>query len=219
MNLRRLFHERRKEDWKSSYPEADTVIGLGQTIQILQIGVPNGLSPTETRSHFGGWAIVSSPLVLSHDVNNYTIMDTIQNTTSNRVILQVNQAYFGDSGRVYSAANETIIFEQGKYEAVVPIYQFLSKPLSNNTVAVLLMNSGDNERVLESSFVDIPGFVHQSRDTYRIMIVMFVIQETQKCRIVPEFFSDNCSKSRRKISSCNLKKEKCRSDCSISLCK
>ena len=29
MNLRRLFHERRKEDWKSSYPEADTVIRLG----------------------------------------------------------------------------------------------------------------------------------------------------------------------------------------------
>ena len=44
---------------------------------MLQIGVPNELSPTETRSHLGGWAIVSSPLVLSHDVNNYTIMDAI----------------------------------------------------------------------------------------------------------------------------------------------
>ena len=34
-----------------------------------------GLTLAETRAHFGGWAIVSSPLTLSHDVNNHTIMD------------------------------------------------------------------------------------------------------------------------------------------------
>jgi hypothetical protein len=37
-----------------------------------------GLSPAETRSHFGAWSIVSSPLTLSHDVNNDTIMDAVQ---------------------------------------------------------------------------------------------------------------------------------------------
>lgn len=36
-----------------------------------------GLSPEETRSHFGGWSIVSSPLTLSHDVNNDTTMDAV----------------------------------------------------------------------------------------------------------------------------------------------
>ena len=29
-----------------------------------------GLTDEETRSHFGAWAIVSSPLTLSHDVND-----------------------------------------------------------------------------------------------------------------------------------------------------
>lgn len=40
---------------------------------MLEAGVENGqqsLTLDETRSHFGAWAIVSSPLVLSHDVNN-----------------------------------------------------------------------------------------------------------------------------------------------------
>ena len=40
---------------------------------MLEVGVSDGSSSLtlgETRSHFGGWAILSSPLVLSHDVND-----------------------------------------------------------------------------------------------------------------------------------------------------
>ena len=40
---------------------------------MLEVGVTSGsssLTLSEARSHFGAWAIVSSPLVLSHDVNN-----------------------------------------------------------------------------------------------------------------------------------------------------
>ena len=33
-----------------------------------------GLSASEAATHFAAWAIVSSPLILSHDVNNATIM-------------------------------------------------------------------------------------------------------------------------------------------------
>lgn len=36
-----------------------------------------GLSPAETRAHFAAWAIVSSPLTLSHDVNDPTITNKI----------------------------------------------------------------------------------------------------------------------------------------------
>ena len=36
-----------------------------------------GLSREEMRTHYAAWAIVSSPLILSHDINNETIMDTI----------------------------------------------------------------------------------------------------------------------------------------------
>lgn len=36
-----------------------------------------GLSPAETRAHFAAWAIVSSPLTLSHDVNDPIITNKI----------------------------------------------------------------------------------------------------------------------------------------------
>jgi hypothetical protein len=56
----------------SSYP------GCWAYADLLQVGVRNGLKVYETRSHFDGWAIVSSPLILSHDVNNDTpVMETI----------------------------------------------------------------------------------------------------------------------------------------------
>jgi len=55
---------------------------------MLQVGCAHGpggkddpgLSMAETRTHFGAWAIVSSPLTLSHDVNNDTVSDAIRAT-------------------------------------------------------------------------------------------------------------------------------------------
>ena len=51
----------------------------------------SGLTIAETRAHFGAWAIVSSPLTLSHDPNNQTIMDAIWPIMSNKEVLAVNQ--------------------------------------------------------------------------------------------------------------------------------
>ena len=51
----------------------------------------SGLTIAETRAHFGAWAIVSSPLTLSHDPNNQTIMDAIWPIISNKEVLAVNQ--------------------------------------------------------------------------------------------------------------------------------
>lgn len=135
----------------SSYP------GCWAYADMLQVGVPNGLSVAETRSHFGGWAIVSSPLTLSHDVNDDSIMDRIWDIISNREVLEVNQAYFGDSGGVFRAANETIILEHGKYKTEVPIYQYLSKPVGVNKVAVLLLNSDGSKQSLNVTLSEIPG--------------------------------------------------------------
>jgi len=39
----------------------------------------------EARSHFSAWAIVSSPLTLSLDVNNDTVMDAVWEIISNKV--------------------------------------------------------------------------------------------------------------------------------------
>ena len=95
----------------SSYP------GCWAYADMLQVGVRDGLSLAETRSHFGGWSIVSSPLILSHDVNDDSIMDTIWDIISNREVLEINQAYFGDSGGTYNVANETIVLQHDKYKS------------------------------------------------------------------------------------------------------
>ena len=54
-------------------------------------------------------------------------------------------------------SHETVVLKHGKYETEVPIYQYLSKPLETNRVAVLLMNSGEMTQVLNATFATIPG--------------------------------------------------------------
>ena len=79
---------------------------------MLQVGCQHGpggkndpgLTIPETRTHFGAWAIVSSPLTLSHDVNNKTVTDLIAPIISNKEVLEVNQVhlnfYFVDNNYI-----------------------------------------------------------------------------------------------------------------------
>ena len=62
----------------------------------------------ETRTHFGGWAIVSPPLTLSHDVNNQTMTDYIWPVIANPEAIAVNQNYFGFSGTSFKAGERPI---------------------------------------------------------------------------------------------------------------
>ena len=63
-------------------------------LDMLEVGCksgPNGvqdvgLSFEETRTHYAAWAIMSSPLFLSHDVTNETIMDHLEISASSRVL-------------------------------------------------------------------------------------------------------------------------------------
>lgn len=135
----------------SSYP------GCWAYADMLQVGVRHGLNIQETRSHFAGWAIVSSPLILSHDVNDKEITDKIWDIISNDEILGVNQAYVGESGGVYDTAIQTIVMDfEGNSPIFIPEYQYLSKPIGNGKVAVLLMNSADEPRTLTANFKQIP---------------------------------------------------------------
>jgi len=61
----------------------------------------SGLTLGETRAHFGMWAIVSSPLTLSHDVNNASMQDYVWPIIANREAIAVNQDYFGFSGSAF----------------------------------------------------------------------------------------------------------------------
>jgi hypothetical protein len=123
-----------------------------------------GLTPQETRTHFGAWAIVSSPLTLSHDVHNDTISDAIWPVIANTEALAVNRMYVGDSGGVYESAAETVELTDAFIEAnlgeervTAAKYQKLAKLLPGGQVAVLLMNSDTAAQTLEVDFSKVPG--------------------------------------------------------------
>merc|ERR1712113_54673 len=133
-----------------------------------------GLTMAETRSHFGAWVIVSSPLVLSHDVNNDTIMDQIWPIIANREVLAVSQSYAGHSGSPFKKSDSTVVLDSVNFAAmdktetidisdtgpvVAESWQYLYKPLDayGTKTAVLLMNQGDIETDLTLDFADIPG--------------------------------------------------------------
>lgn len=129
---------------------------------MMQVGVVKGgkmvLSDAETRSHFGSWCVVSSPLILSHDVTDDHVVDAVWDIISNREAIAMNQAYAGDSGGVYDKSDAVIsLYDETGEEIRIPQYRYLSKPLGEDKgVAVLLMNSGEDAEKLNGIFRDIP---------------------------------------------------------------
>lgn len=141
-----------------------------------------GLTEAETRSHFAAWSIVSSPLTLSHDVNNDTIMDAIWPIIANPEAIRVNQAWQGASGSPFKQSRTIMKLADvnpalvDKFEAhntpgplVVASSQYFSKPVSATEIAVLLMNHDSDANDLMLNFADIPGIKCTSckvRDIY-----------------------------------------------------
>lgn len=141
---------------------------------MLQVGCAHGpggkndpgLTIAESRTHFGAWAIVSSPLTLSHDVNNDTITDAIWPIITNTEVLAVSQAYAGHSGTQFSASDATVELTDAHIESidyesrvVTPAAQMFYKPLAfdGSKTAVLLLNSDAATAQLSVNFKDIPG--------------------------------------------------------------
>lgn len=112
-----------------------------------------GLNAAETRSHFASWCIVSSPLTLSHDVNNDTITDKIWPLISNKEALAINQDWAGHSGSPFKQAESShVTFDDAK----VPSWQYFYKPLSGGKVAVLMMNHDSKSQDFTLNFSDVP---------------------------------------------------------------
>ena len=112
---------------------------------MLEVGVRygqrNALSYVESRTHFNAWAIVSSPLILSHDINNNTLAAAIWPIIANTEALAVNQAWAGFSGSSFPSAGSTL---------------FLYKPVSATSTAVLLINTGTTTATATLTFANIP---------------------------------------------------------------
>jgi len=145
---------------------------------MLEVGVhpeSNGLNPAETRTHFGSWAIVSSPLTLSHDVNDDSIMDLIWDVISNKEAIEVSQTYAGFSGGVFHESTEMVKLDDVNYAKaergmaehdllstgpmITPAHKYLYKPMTwdSSRTAVLLINSNDTAQNLTLNLADVPG--------------------------------------------------------------
>merc|ERR1712032_1112214 len=134
-----------------------------------------GLSMAETRTHFGAWAIVSSPLTLSHDVNNDTIMDEVWPVIANREAIAISQTYAGFSGGPFQNSGSDVFLDdvnpslmtkymtederQATGPTVSSSYQYFYKPLdyAGTSAGVLLINTDSSTQNLKLSLADVPG--------------------------------------------------------------
>ena len=130
------------------------------------------LTVTESRSHFGAWAIVSSPLTLGFDFSDAATVDKHWDTVTNTDAIEINQDYVGFSGSLFASSADVTSFSPCSGSAspggsnvsncVFPTAQSWYKPLSGrdsrqSIMAVLLINNGDAPRDLSFTFTEIPG--------------------------------------------------------------
>ena len=122
-----------------------------------------GLSYTEARTHFNAWCIVSSPLILSHDMTNDTVSDAVWPIITNTEALAVSKAWAGMSGTVFKDSGlDTVVLatsdnKSGEKHGAVPAWQFFYKPTDGKSVAVLLMNHAATTANFVLNFADVPG--------------------------------------------------------------
>jgi len=133
---------------------------------MLEVGVV-GLSITESRSHFGAWCIVSSPLTLSYDVNDDAVSDAVWPFVSNREAIAVNQAWAGHSGSPFKESDARVRLADFTHllngvvtvhgDGTVASWQYFQKPLGGGRVAVFMMNHGPTAQTLSLAPADVPG--------------------------------------------------------------
>ena len=123
-------------------------------LQVASAGDParhdGTLSAEEGRSHFGAWAIVSSPLTLGFSILDKAKMRLAWPVISNEEIIRVNQAYHGHPGRLVRAwsVNGTLGDTAGgcadaQADAAVcrSSFSLWSKPQADGAHAVFLLSN------------------------------------------------------------------------------
>jgi len=94
---------------------------------MLEVG--NLANATEDRSHFGAWAIISSPLILSFNMNDTARLDRVWPIITNKAVIAVNQRWVGDPGRRIAVSVDGL--------------QVWAKAIDTQSYAVFLMNTAD----------------------------------------------------------------------------
>ena len=74
--------------------EVGNLVGMSGPNHNISIGL------NESRSHFGAWVTVSSPLIIGMDITNKTNLDSVWPFLSNPEAIAVNQAWDGEPGKL-----------------------------------------------------------------------------------------------------------------------
>lgn len=145
-----------------SYPDMLETTGSGQCRSDLENGTcgyasperrGGGLSINESRAHFAAWCVVSSPLIIGHDLADNATYDAAWPVISNPEAIRVDQAWDGDQGRLVSAAEEQLtgltLYHGAGCECVwpgqaLPRWTVWAKRLSSTEAAALAINFGDD---------------------------------------------------------------------------
>jgi alpha-galactosidase len=146
---------------------------------MLEAGVTNTqssyppLSYVESRTNFGAWSIVSSPLIIGLNVTDGPTMDAVWDILSNTELIAVNQAYVGNSGSAFQVSNTTVEFNPctwGSGTCSSPSWVYLYKPLPGGATAVMLLNAAPTTQSLTVQFSAVPGMsgtaTYTARDVY-----------------------------------------------------
>merc|ERR1719192_314747 len=82
-------------------------------------------SVAEDRTHFGAWAITSSPLILGYDLNDESVTTKIWDIISNQEVIAVNQNWEGHPGRLVTESNGYMVWakKQAKGAQAVLVIQ------------------------------------------------------------------------------------------------
>jgi len=121
------------------------MVGVGESARTPGVGRP--ASAAEWRSHFGAWVVNSSPLVLSFDLLNATVMDVVWPFITNIEAIAVNQAWAGHPGGALPLAASSTNATASTTGPTTSVSGGASgdarawaKPLSGGRVAVVLVN-------------------------------------------------------------------------------
>jgi alpha-galactosidase len=144
---------------------------------MLEVGVtaqtggnhPPPLSYVESRTNFGAWCILSSPLILGLNVTDGPTLDGVWDIITNTEAIAINQAYAGFSGSevAHSATNVTFTPCNGKFKSCTfPSWQILYKPLPGGRTAVQIINSAPGTQSLTVQWAQVPGLT--AGGTYRV---------------------------------------------------
>ena len=104
------------------------MVGVGESARTPGVGAAGSVQ--EWRSHFGGWCVNSSPLILSFDLTNVTVMDAVWPFITNLEAIAVNQAWAGHPGRALPLDPVTVGRNASAW----------AKPLPGGRVAVVLVS-------------------------------------------------------------------------------